>query len=185
MSIPCVSSIYMTTLTTEYLNMVTPDISFQWPKTMFACGWRLKLFENLLHCDGNKDADSPATLTIVICTARGNAHSASAARRHPIFELRSPKRNYIQSVSVLRKLSLPPNPITYLLQSNQVTKGHPHLPTVELIKYNQSFSSSSLLSFSGNECLNCGGSQGFSVCFSYARVCKCVYACVCVFVCRN
>lgn len=57
---------------------------------------------------------------------------------------------------------IPPDPITYLLQSNQLTKGHSHLPTEQLIKSNQSFFFLSSLSI--NECLNCGASQGSSVC---------------------
>lgn len=67
----------------------------------------------------------------------------------------------------VEEVVLPPDPITYLLQSNQLTKGHSHLPTEQLIKSNQSFSSFSLPSLSINECLNCDKSQGSSVCFPH------------------
>lgn len=67
----------------------------------------------------------------------------------------------------VEEVVLPPDPITYLLQSNQLTKGHSHLPTEQLIKSNQSFSSFSLPSLSINECLNCDTSQGSSVCFPH------------------
>lgn len=50
---------------------------------------------------------------------------------------------------------MPTDPINYLLQSNQLTKGHSHLPIVKLTQFNQSIS---LPSLSIDEYLNCGAS---------------------------